>query len=242
MNRYNERDDSNMSRKLYAAFVPVLAAVAFMVVPALAQAAPQWYKCEKVAGGTGNYTKINCATEKAGSNFEKVLIGDLSHAVLALSKNVPGTVAELEVPALGGGVLCKKIEDESYLWNRAGSGRDINEVLFTECEGTGTLAGCVVAEPIEVEAYTELLNVGPPFINRFYPVGGSGVFTVLVLEGCPFAGAYPVTGTVDGEIAEGEEQVQKFTEGTLKLGENEATFKAKTEQVGAAKEEGIFVK
>ena len=65
-----------MSKRILACLAPLVAVAAFAVVPVVAQAAPEWYVCQKVTAKTGKFTKINCATEKAESNFEKVKVGE----------------------------------------------------------------------------------------------------------------------------------------------------------------------
>ena len=54
-----------MSKKFYAAFLPLLAMTAFTVMPAMAQATlPHWYSCIKQTGGK---FKNNICTEGASS-------------------------------------------------------------------------------------------------------------------------------------------------------------------------------
>src|ERR1017187_6839922 len=115
-----------MSKRLLIGLAPLLAVAAFAVMPVAAQAAgPQWYVCQKVTLKTGKFTKINCAIEKAESNFEKVLIGNLSSAVLVVSKHVAGHKAVLRAPKIASGIECEIVKDESWLWNSRMRGRDI---------------------------------------------------------------------------------------------------------------------
>ena len=58
-----------MSKKLYAAFLPLFAVAAFAVLPAAAQAqVPHWYSCQAKAGGT--YENSVCTKTGAGKLFE----------------------------------------------------------------------------------------------------------------------------------------------------------------------------
>jgi hypothetical protein len=205
-------------KKLYAAFVPLFAVIAFVAVPAAAQAQPTWEACKEVAAGKGKFTTNKCTVEKASSNFEWEKVGNISSALLTDTKNVAGTVAVLENEEKTGGIECKKVEDESWVWNRAGRGRDINEVFFTECKGILGLEKCTVTVPIVVEAYTRLEEEAGKIYNKFFPVDGEP-FTEITLAGaeCPVpANTYPVTGTARGEMtAHGNRQ--KFNAGAFTL-------------------------
>ena len=159
-----------MSNKRYAVFVPLLAAVAFAVIPAVAQAAPEWYACQKVAAKTAKFTKINCKTEKAESNFEKVKVGEFP-GVTVISANVLGKEAVLTAAA--GGITCKKIADKGVLWNEELEsgvvGRAFNVVKFSECTATGGLVGCTISQPIRLRVNTALTEEGGKIYNVYSP-------------------------------------------------------------------------
>jgi hypothetical protein len=55
-----------MSKKLYAAFVPLLAVVAFAAMPATSQAAFHWYTCKHEATATHKFSDSEC--QKAAVN------------------------------------------------------------------------------------------------------------------------------------------------------------------------------
>jgi hypothetical protein len=230
-------------RKLYAVLVPLFAMAAFVAVPAIAQAQPQWEVCKEVAKETGSFSEIKCATPKTKGNFEWTKPVGVTAAVLVNSKNVSGKSAKLKTP--GGSITCTTVKDESYLWNRALRGRDINEVEFTGCTTAGALAGCKVKEPIVVEAATRLEEEAATkkIFNKYTPVSGEP-FTEITVEGtCTVpAGTYPVVGTARGEMTEHENK-QKFNAGekTLEFLGEKAEFEGETEQEGAAKKEGIRV-
>ena len=217
-----------MSKKLYAAFVPLLAVVAFVALPAAAQAAPQWYRCVKVAAGTGKYEDAKCEKKVAG-NYEKKLIGNLSSAVLAISKNKTGTKAVLSFKTKKASIECTTVKDESWLWNFKSRGRDINEVEFTGCKAAGEISTCTVTTPILVEASTRLEEEGGKIYDKFFQVSEEP-FTEITLSTCALEGTYKVTGTTRGEVAG---KVLKFSGETLKFGSEKAEFTAETEQEGS---------
>ena len=224
-------------RKLYALLLPVLALVAFASVTAAASAAPEYELCKEVTKETGKFTTIGCTTEKAKSNFEKELVGNLSNGVVTTSKNKSGTVAVLK--AGESGIECTVVADEAYIFNRAGVGRDLDEISFTKCKATGALASCTVAEPIEVEANTILEETGGVIFNKLTPPTGEP-FTEVDLTGTGCPGKVPVTGTVKGEFTGKSGKIEKFKGGELKFGTTAAEFEAEIENEGP-KGAGIFL-
>jgi hypothetical protein len=207
-------------KKLYAALLPLVAIVAFVAVPAAAQAQPTWEACKAKTGG--KFTTNTCATEGTPKSFEWEKVGNLSEAVLTDTKNVTGKSALLENEAKTAGISCEVVKDESWVWNRAGRGRDINEVEFTKCKGVGGLATCAVTEPIVVEAYTRLELEGTKIYNKFSSVDGEP-FTSITLankgaEVCPAGNPVtaPVTGSARGEAIEHSNK-QKFNGGEYTL-------------------------
>jgi hypothetical protein len=120
-----------MSKKLYAALLPVLAVVAFASMSAAAQAAPHWYLCEKVAAGTGKFTEAGCKTAGTG-NFEKKKVGTTAVAVT--------TKGTLTLKALGLTVKCT-VKDKGTVVNPAGEGAgqdSITEFVNEDCTGCPT--------------------------------------------------------------------------------------------------------
>jgi hypothetical protein len=121
-----------MTKKLYAALLPLFAVAAFAVMPAVAQAAPHFYKCEAKAGG--KYHDADC-TEKVAGNFE------LTRLPFTSAKTQVITWGKLTLTnATLGKVTCKKI-DAGNVWNttEAAVGKDNIEVfVLYEC----TAAAC----------------------------------------------------------------------------------------------------
>ena len=59
-----------MSRKLYAAIVPLFAVVAVMASTSAAQAAPHWFICKKLGAGK-KYSDAQCQKKSAGNGNGK---------------------------------------------------------------------------------------------------------------------------------------------------------------------------
>jgi hypothetical protein len=96
-----------MSKKLYAAFLPLLAVAAFAVMPAVAQAQPHWYSNGKLI--------------KAGTN-----VAVTTHS----------TPAGLSLKALGVDIVCT-VKDKGTIKNPVGGGAgedSITEFVNTECK------------------------------------------------------------------------------------------------------------
>jgi hypothetical protein len=112
-----------MSKKLYAAFVPLLAVAAFAVMPAMAQAAePHWY-----SNGT--------------------LIGSTKVAVSTHS-----TPAGLSLTALGNTITCT-VEDDGYIWNPTGGGAGLDEIAsFTNSACGPVTPTCAAGETLSLIA------------------------------------------------------------------------------------------
>jgi hypothetical protein len=128
-----------MSRKLYAAFVPLLAVIAFAVLPATSQAAFHWYKCEHFAAATHNRLDNQCTEATAAGHFEL--------------KQLPFTSAKTQVITYGTltlkssiTVTCKVI-DAGNIWNTtlAEPGKDNVEVFVNyECTSPACTSGVTI--------------------------------------------------------------------------------------------------
>src|ERR1017187_8873682 len=119
-----------MSKKLYAALLPLLAVSAFAMAPAVAQAEPHWYSCHEVAAGTGKYTDPGC-TKKVAGNFELTRLPFTSAKTPFI---ISGTVS-LKNASTGELGPCR-VSGAGNVWNvnLANSGKDEVEVF--------TLYGC----------------------------------------------------------------------------------------------------
>ncbi|HYM44888.1 MAG TPA: hypothetical protein VES65_01840 [Solirubrobacteraceae bacterium] len=216
----------------------------------------EFYKCVKVAAGTGTFNDSHCNEAGGSKEYAHELLAELLEI---LSK---GT----EKFTLGGELL--KVKVEISCENEHGTGSIHNgkvkvdlpegspeEVLtglglvtneFTLCK-VETPAGCQVKEPIIAESLIQLSTVGAIPYVLFSPDDAvnstNKTFVKITLEGCIIAGTYSVTGMAAGK-AENETSSVGFTKGApnnkLKFGGNEATFTGKSQVT--AKSNGDLVK
>lgn len=193
-----------MSRKLYAAFVPLLAVIAFAVMPAIAQAEPHWYKCEAKAGGT--YHDPDC-TETAGTK-------------LFAQTRLPFTSEKLPIATYGilvlhnatlGTVTCHVV-DEGNIWNTtlAAAGKD-EITLFTNsscvasptaCPGI-TITALRKGSPLsETNAWPTHLIPGPPIRDV--------IEEIEIKVVCPGVIETTFTGTLMPKIVNGSPSFAEF--------------------------------
>ncbi len=135
-------NDTSMSKKLYTAFLPLLAVAAFAVLPAAAQAAvPHWYSCEKSA--TGKFRNSTCTLAAPPAAFEWKIIPE-SVPVVVKTTSSP----TLTLHALGNEVTCTVL-DYGVIENPPGGGAGIDlatEFVNSLCTATNekaiTEGGC----------------------------------------------------------------------------------------------------
>jgi hypothetical protein len=150
-----------MSRKIYAALVPLAAFVAFVMAPVTAQAAARWSKCEHFAAATHNRVDAQCSEATATGHWEL--------------KALPTTEAKTQVVTAGkltwrwsnGVVFECKVLDAGNVWNPtvvANPGKDNIEVLVNyECKSAQCATVSIMAEKLPYE--TEL-EAGPPIRDK----------------------------------------------------------------------------
>jgi hypothetical protein len=142
-----------MSKRFYAAFVPLLAVVAFAAMPATSQAAFHWYKCQHEATATHNFSDSECqkAVAKTGS-WEWVRLPFTS------AKTQIITFGTLKLTITGVATITCKVLDAGNIWNvtEPTVGQDNIEVFVNyECSSAQcTSALSVVAKNLPWE--TEL--------------------------------------------------------------------------------------
>ena len=115
-----------MSKKLYVAFLPLLAVTAFTVMPAMAQAAPHWYSCVKQTGG--KFKNSTCTEAAPSGTFEWAKTAESTPITVKAS----GT---LELRSLGLIRTCF-VKSKGKIENPAGGGAGVNsitELEFGEC-------------------------------------------------------------------------------------------------------------
>jgi len=116
-----------MSKKLYAALLPILAVVAFASMSGAAQAAPHWFVCEKLGTETGKFTDSEC--EKAGKGFWEWVKAKEAPKTQVI------TFGKLTLTTSTGATITCKVLDGGNAWNTEAAGKD--EILaFTNYECT----------------------------------------------------------------------------------------------------------
>jgi hypothetical protein len=196
-----------MSKKLYAALLPVLAVVAFASMTGAAQAAPHWYVCEKLATETGKFTDPDC--EAAGKGFY-----ELKRLPFTSAKTQVVTWGRLTLTASNGVVYKCKVIDAGNIWNvaLASAGRDNIEVFQNyECTSAQCEKGPTITS-LGLPWETELL-AGPPIRDSI-----KGIRIVIKCE--KPALELEFTGELTPEIVNGSPTVAKFGvgSGSLKSG------------------------
>src|ERR1035441_4850727 len=188
-----------MSKRFYAAFVPLLAVVAFAAMPATSQAAEShWYTCKHEATATHKFSDSECQKEVANTGSWEW-------------KRLPFTSAKTQVITFGkltltwsnGIVLTCKVIEAGNIWNgtEATAGQDnIEAFVFYECKVVGA-ATCKVKEPIEFTFNDELTVFKGEPGEIFEPVEGK-LFVAITITGCSVEGKYEVTGKQQCELPE----------------------------------------
>jgi len=135
-----------MSRKIYAALLPVLAVAAFAAIPATSQAAVHWFKCEHSAAKTHKWTDSSCSVANAKTE------GEYERVELPLEKE--GKVTKIRVKTFG--VLTLSVgtvhvtcfvDDHGKVWNKTAATNGLDEVQFFEnyeCESTSCPSGVTI--------------------------------------------------------------------------------------------------
>ena len=146
-----------MSKRFYAAFVPLLAVAAFAVVPATSQAAEfHWYKCQHEATATHNFSDSECQKEVA-----KTGSWEWTRLPFTSAKTQVITFGKLTLTASNGIVItCKKV-DAGNIWNvtEPTAGQDNVEVFVNyECKSEQCATVSVTAKNLP---WTSELAAGP---------------------------------------------------------------------------------
>jgi hypothetical protein len=151
-----------MSGKLYTAIAPLLAVVAFVALPATAQAVPHWYGCHEVAAGTGKYQDAGC-TEKTTGNFELTRLPFEKEG--SLTKTTVNMSGALTIHSATFTLSCS-VAGHGKIWNTtlAAAGKGEIQGFEDEC----SLGGCkkgLAFTPEGLPWSTELL-AGPPIRSK----------------------------------------------------------------------------
>ncbi len=148
-----------MSRKIYAALVPLAAVVAFAIAPAVAQAAPHWYKCEYFAAATHNRVDNQCSEVTATGHWE------LKRLPFTSAKTQVVTAGTLELKASNGVTVICKVLDAGNVWNTTEPvvGKDNVEVFVNyECKSAQCATVSITAEKLPYETELEEVVPGTP--------------------------------------------------------------------------------
>lgn len=212
-----------MSKKLYAALLPVLAVVAFASMSGAAQAAPHWYACQKLATETGKFTDSEC--QKAGKGF-----WELKRLPFSETKFQVITFGTLKL-TFGGLTFTCKVSDAGNIWNPVGEGTGKDEITqFANYECTEPADKClepaIEAVPASLPWPTELV-AGTPIKDKIGTVAKPIEITVL----CSKAAVALFKGQLEPNMVNPTESEPLFAEFTGTTGEleNAAKEKAKVE-------------
>jgi hypothetical protein len=192
-----------MSKKFYAAFVPLLAAVAFAAVPATSQAAAHFFICKHEAAPTHEYTDSACSVKKTGTGeYER----------MELPFEVGGVLTKVRVTTFGvltlhnataGEIKCF-VADHGKIWNvnEATVGKDEVQVFENyECESIGAVCKAGLEVSSEGLIWPTELVTGPPIRVKI----GSAAKPIKIRVKC--------TNPVLNALFEGE-LTPKFVNGT----------------------------
>lgn len=189
-----------MSKKLYAALLPVLVVGAFTAMPAIASA-------NTTAYGT-------CVAEKGHAKegpckVEEKFVAFTEKREAVISKNHSASFV-LENEEKTADITCTVLEDVGKFWNVGGVGHSHLIVVFEGCTGTGALKECSInpKENHVIEGVvTDLVLAGGLTVEIKIESG----FNVKCLKGGVEEELGNVTGSAVGSQAEGS-AVLKFKE------------------------------
>jgi hypothetical protein len=205
-----------MSKRFYAAFVPLFAVAAFALAPAVAQAAPKWEICKHEATAVHKFSDSECQKEVANTGFwEWVAIPNgVANQVQVV------TFGKLTLTASNGIVVeCKKV-DAGNIWNLAAGGFDNIEVFVNyECKSAQCATVSVTARGLP---WTSEVVAGPV----------DNIKGIEVTVNC--AGAeLTFKGELSPKIVNGTETEPTVDEFTAATGElEEPVMKVKAKVVG----------
>ena len=186
------RKEAKMSRKfVFALIAPVLAVAAFVVMPAMASAAPAWYLCLNLGEGNGKYTNQHCNVLGGEEAWEWMELKTGESAMITSH----GTTSFSLVTGPNT-ITCTTLKDEGTITGGR-PGTDTTTLHFSGC----SLNGVCPINPISGTVSSALEGAGPIFdrisINPAAP---------FVIEGtagsapCPEGPIGIVTGSAAGEV------------------------------------------
>ena len=224
-----------MSKKLYAALLPVLAVVAFASMSTAAQAVEfHWYACEEVTAGTGTFSNNACTVAGGGKEFE------IKQLPFTSAKKEVDTFGTLTVAVAGLATIECKVIDAGNIWNEvlAAPGKDeITEFVNFGCK---LIAGGPCATP-------KIVAKELPWLTELAAGPVDKIKGIKVTLFCGGAEAITLEGELKPTITNPtvrDPMIATFTAATGELtsGATKATVTGHDRIVGFAHGENIFVK
>lgn len=210
-------------KKILLGLAPLAAVLAFALVPAIAQAAPEWLVCSEVAG-TGKFANHGCKEEGGTKNFEWLTVGAKAAKVEVLTHS---TALTLLVPGLE--IACE-VKDKGFIWNPGGgvAGEDeITEFTNTNCKAVPT-AGCaapVVVTALRKGAVLGAANAWPSLLETAGGVTRDRISEIEIDVTCNGVAAGTFTGALTPKINEANGTAE-FGAGSGELEEKASGTKA----------------
>jgi hypothetical protein len=204
-----------MSKKIYAALLPVLAVVAFAIVPSMASAATSWGTCQEAAT-----TSTNCP---AGEKFNE--FPEFEH--IGIDTRMVGEKFVLENVAKTADIECFSLENIGYDFNIGKVGHSREILVFDSCKGSGLFKECSINSKTNHEIEGDVTNevVAATEVKITLTTG----FNVKCLKGGVEENLGEVTGSVTGKQTE-KTNVLKFAKvAGLKFAGEEATINGEVE-------------
>jgi|ERR1017187_6046990 hypothetical protein len=224
-----------MSKKLYAALLPLLAVSVFAIAPAAAQAAPHWYSCHAVAAGTGKYIDADC-TKKEKGNFE------LTRLPFTEAKTQVITWGKLTLTNATLGKVTCKIIGAGNVWNTLLANPGLNNVeAFTLYECTSTTCEGTLTAPTAGLPWPGELLAGPPIRLK---IGTAATPMSLTLKCTKPAVEITMTGELTPEFVNSSPSYVEFGAGSGHLTSSvfgEFTWTGKLKILGFENQEEIQV-
>lgn len=148
-----------MSRKIYAALLPLLAVIAFASMSGAAQAAPHWYICKHETVATHEWSDSACSVASAKKGeYERVRL-PFNEA----EKTRVTTFGKLTLEASTGATVTCFVSDRGKIWNVALTTNGLDEITaFENYECTSNFCETGLSVTAEGLPWPTELLAGPP--------------------------------------------------------------------------------
>jgi hypothetical protein len=227
-------------KKLLLGVVPLLAVVAFAVMPAMASAATKEYGT--CVAKSGEKAKAPCEV-----NFVFTPFKGKTEAQAVISNIVKGTTFELVVTKSGASVTCTTFSDKGKFWNEGGVGHSTDSLIFDDCTTDAILSTkkepCDVKN-IELNITDEVVSETEVKITVVNEAGKAVVETSGEPAGCTKTALGKVEGSTTGTDAKGTNKLV-FKDATgLTLSGEPSTISGSNEtftEVGGVASKPVFI-